>query len=358
MNYLEKIGWDDYFQQFFEPFGKNDLEPGRVAVEAKDRYAVLTEMGELTAEVTGKLRFSASSPAELPKVGDWVALRIFSEEEKAIIDSVLPRKTKFSRKVAGIKTDEQVLAANIDVIFIVQGLDGNFSLRRLERTLVMVYESGAKPIIILNKTDLCEDLEEKIAAVEESILNVTVLAVSAKKNDGIDTLKKLIYEGKTYAFIGSSGVGKSTLINNLVGKDVQQTAEVREFDARGRHTTTRRELIVLPDGGCVIDTPGLRELQLWSVDEGLNETFNDIDELAVDCHFKDCTHTQEIKCAVLEALANGGLSQERYDSYVKLQSELDFLESRQKTPRFLERKRKEKEMQRALKKVVKMKKRR
>ncbi len=327
-SWLADLGWCEFFEKAFLEYEEKGLKAGRVAIENRDCFSVLTEEGEVTAEVAGRLLFTRTSLAELPKVGDWVALQIFEGDERAIIHHVLPRKTRFSRKVAGKKTDEQVIATNIDVVFVVQGLDGNFSVRRLERTLVLVHESRARPVVVLNKTDLESDLDGRIAEVREVAPAVDVLAVSAEKRLGLDGLKQMIGHGQTFAFIGSSGVGKSTLINRLVGDEVLKTRAVRPGDSKGRHTTTRRELIVLEDGGCLIDTPGMRELQLWQADDGMSDAFADIDELASRCRFSNCTHTREIKCAILAAVAGGTLAQERYDNYMKLQDELAFLETK------------------------------
>ncbi|MFQ5637944.1 MAG: ribosome small subunit-dependent GTPase A [bacterium] len=348
---LEKLGWDAHFEKSFEPFRNDGYEAGRIAVESKDRYVIQTKFGEVTGETSGKLRFTAESNADLPKVGDWVALTYFENEKKAIIHNILERKTKFSRKVAGKRTEEQIIASNIDVVFVVQSLDLNFSVRRLERYLVMVSESKARPVIVLNKSDLCDRVKNKLAEVKDLGKDVPILPMSAKTGQGLRKLKSFIKEGLTFAFVGSSGVGKSTLINKIMGEDVQATAEVRK-DSKGRHTTAQRELIILPKGGCLIDTPGMRELQLWHSEEGLNEAFEDVEKLARHCHFSDCSHKQEKRCAVLDAVETGALPQERYESYLKLQKELHRVESQRDTLRFLEKKKKEKELHRMIKKIA------
>jgi ribosome biogenesis GTPase len=325
---LSSLGWSPFFEATFAPLRELRLIPARVAVEHRRAYVLYTEAGELAGEAAGKLYHGAGSAADLPKVGDWVAVSPLVGEPKAIIRQVLPRRTKFSRKAAGEHDTEQVIAANIDRLFIVQGLDHDFNLRRLERYLVMAWESGAEPVILLNKADLCGNVEEYTGAVAEIAPGVPVIAISAREGLGIEELGRLLREGETVAFIGSSGVGKSTLINRLLGADHLKTAEVRAADSRGRHTTTHRELFLLPGGGLVIDTPGLRELQLWYSEQGLDETFADIEELARNCHFADCTHSHESKCAVLEALRSGSLSQARYASYQKLLKEMSALEAR------------------------------
>jgi len=338
---IEKLGWSEFFAEAFESYGAQGFQVGRVAVENRDCYSVLTAEGEVVAEVAGRLLFTKESSADLPKVGDWAVLQTFDFGQKAIIHDLLPRKTKFSRKMSGKTFDEQVLAANIDVIFIVQSLDNNFSLRRLERSLVMVNEGGARPVVILNKSDLCDEVEVKVREVVEIAGGVPVLAVSAKERNGLSELQAFLGNDETFAFIGSSGVGKSTLINCLVGADVQKTADVRSSDSKGRHTTTRRELIFMPVGGCLIDTPGMRELHLWNAEDGLQETFQDIEELAQSCHFSDCSHTKEKKCAVLDAIQNETLEKKRYDSYLKLQKELDFLQSQHSQSAYVESRNKE-----------------
>ena len=264
---LISLGWSPFFETSFAPLRELGCIPARVAVEHRRAFVLYTEEGELAGEATGRLFHAASSAAELPKVGDWAAVSLLVGEPKAVIRRVLPRRTKFSRKAAGDKDVEQVIAANIDRLFIVQGLDHDFNLRRLERYLVMAWESGAEPVILLNKADLRGDADDFALAAAEIAPGVTVIPLSARTGEGLEQMGRLTPEGETVAFIGSSGAGKSTLINLLLGADRLKTAEVRAADSRGRHTTTRRELIFLPGGGLVIDTPGLRELQLWDAGE-------------------------------------------------------------------------------------------
>lgn len=323
---IADLGWNDFFSRNFDKFESQGLIPARVAREERERYQILCETGELTGEITGKLRHSAESRLDFPAVGDWVAISPF--EDIAIIHGVLPRKSKFLRKDAGLTTDEQVVAANVDFVFLVTGLDNDFNIRRLERYLTSAWDSGAKPVIVLNKTDLCENLEERLEEVGSSAVGCDILPISAKSGDGIDAVRGLIAPGVTAAFLGSSGVGKSTIINAMLGEERLKTGAVREYDQRGRHTSTWRELITLPDGGIVIDTPGMRLLKLWSGDESLAGSFDDIEELAKHCKFGDCTHGNEPGCAVQKAMETGELDEGRYGNYLKMQKEIAFLERR------------------------------
>lgn len=331
---VEKLGWNSSLEESFAPFRTRSLEAGRVAVEDKHHYIVLTGRGDLTAQVTGKFQKELKGTADFPKVGDWVALSIFEDEGKGMIHAVLPRRTRLSRKVPGREIEEQVLVTNIDLAFVVQALDRSFNPALMQRHLLMVFESGARPVVVLNKADLCDNVSQKVAEAEKVAGNAPVITVCALTKKGVDTLSKLIKPGETVVFIGSSGVGKSTLINDLYGEEIQATADVRESDAKGRHTTSWRELIILPNGGLVIDTPGMREFHIWLAGAGLHEAFPDIEELSVKCHFRDCTHTKEKRCAVQDAIASGQLSQERYESFLKLQRELRFLEDAERRPSY------------------------
>jgi ribosome biogenesis GTPase len=324
---LTELGWNEHFEQH-RP--EDELVPGRVAVEHRGAYAVYTDGGEAWAEIAGKLRYEADGRGELPAVGDWVALQP-RPEGRAMIRAVLPRRTKISRKVTLGQSEEQVLAANVDTIFLVSSLNRDLNVRRLERYLATAWESGAGPAIILNKADLCpiEERSGLIAEVEAVAFGVPVHVVSAVTGEGLDELPPYFGPGRTVVLLGSSGVGKSTLINRVLGVDQLETQEIRTGDDRGRHTTTHRELIVVPEGGVVIDTPGLRELQLWSESsDGLGEAFQDVADLAAACRFADCVHETEPGCAVLEAIHSGALPAERLDSYRKLQRELARLERR------------------------------
>lgn len=350
---LEKYGWQPEWAEAFAPYAGSGFTAGRVAVEHRERYFVLTADGECDAEVTGKLLYMTDNPSDLPKVGDWVVLSMFEGEQKGIIHDVLPRRTKFSRKVAGKKMQEQVIATNIDTTFLVQGLDDNFNLRRLERYLVMVREGGIEPVVVLNKADLCPDPEQKQQQVGVIAPDVAVFLTSATSGQGIAALRSRLLPGSTYAFVGSSGVGKSTLINSLAEAEIMKTGSVREVDAKGRHTTTHRELIALPNGSLLIDTPGMREMQLWSSDQALDDAFAEIVQLATECHFPDCSHTHEKGCAVLAAVENGELSAERYDNFVKLGKEMAYLESKNDKHSASANKRKYKGINKAMRKFRK-----
>jgi ribosome biogenesis GTPase len=327
---LNKLGWNDFFNQHFEKYKKDGLIPARVARHHKNRYAVFGEAGEIPAEVTGKMLYAAQSESELPAIGDWVALKHLESENRGIVQAILPRKSQFTRKTAGKKTEAQVLAANIDIIFLVSGMDLEFNLRRIERYLTLAWESGAEPVIILNKTDLCQDIAGCVAEVESIAFGIPLLTMSAFNNEGIDELIRYLKNGKTAAFLGSSGVGKSSIINCLLGENRQAVKTVRQHDSRGRHTTTIREMIFLPAGGIVIDTPGLREIQLWTEADGLAKAFDDIEAFAALCRFNDCSHNNEPGCAVRQALEDGSLTEERLRSYFKLKKEQSHLSMKKK----------------------------
>lgn len=322
---LEHLGWNEFFSKNFEAFSQNDYIVGRVALEHKNSYRVYTEFGDLLAEISGKMNYLASSREDYPAVGDWVIIQARVAEGRATIHGILPRKSKFSRKIAGDTTEEQIVATNIDTVFLVNALNNDFNVRRIERYLTMAWESGANPVIVLSKADLCNDIEEKMAQVEAVAFGLPIHPISVAEEIGLEQFDSYLQPGKTVALLGSSGVGKSTIINYLIGKEVLKVQDIREDDDKGRHTTTHRELIVLPSGGCMIDTPGMRELQLWDSSEGINDTFKEIEELASQCFFNDCQHQNEPNCAVKRALEDGTLDRGRYNNYVKLQRELAYL---------------------------------
>jgi len=338
--YPVEFGWDFFFQKSFQMLKIHDSVPARVVSESKGSYQVYSQYGELTARISGKMRYHAGTGDQYPAVGDWVVIRLQANERKAVIHAILPRKSRFSRKVAGERIEEQVVAANVDTVFIVSGLDGgrNFNLRRIERYLTLTWNSGASPVIVLNKVDLCPDVNVYTEKVEAIASGISIHSVSAKERRGLDALMKYLTKGRTAAFLGSSGVGKSALINALLGIEKQETREVREDDHAGRHTTTRRELILLPGGGAVIDTPGMREIQMWAGEDELQSTFNDIEILAKKCQFNDCGHNIEPGCAVRAAIEQGVLDPARLESYRKLQNELGYLASREEhSTRFQEK---------------------
>jgi len=326
---LSNYGWNEFFELHFQPYSRSGYKAGRVALEYNHLYRVYTAQGELLADVAGKLRHEAASRADLPAVGDWVVLQPRSEEGKATIQSVLPRQSKFVRKVAGSRTEEQIVGANIDTVFLVTSLNQDFNLRRLERYLVVALQGGAKPVIVLSKADLCDTIEERLVEIQALAKGAPVHAVSVFAENGLDELTPYFKRGETVALLGSSGVGKSTLINHLIGRDIQKVKEVREHDGRGQHTTTHRELILLPQGGLVLDTPGMRELHLWEGEESLQVAFDDIEALARSCYFSDCQHADEPRCAVRGALAEGKIDAARYQSYEKLQKELKHIARQQ-----------------------------
>ena len=326
---LAELGWNSSCQEHFAAFKDLGYQASRVIREHKEAYQLCTERGELSGEVSGRFRHQAQSKDDFPAVGDWVAVEGRPGEAKATIHAVLPRKSAFSRTAAGGKTEAQVVAANVDTAFLVSGLDGDFNVRRIERYLTLAWDSGSAPVVVLNKSDVCPEVEARVDEVERIAIGVPVLPISAVEGRGLDSLRERLGPGRTGVFLGSSGVGKSTLINALLGTARMKVRAVRQDDSHGRHTTTHRELIVLPGGGIVIDTPGMRELQLWSDEAGLKQAFDDIAALAEQCRFRDCAHRSEPGCAIRRAIKLGTLDARRYESYLKLNRELRYLDARQ-----------------------------
>jgi ribosome biogenesis GTPase len=324
---LEALGWSAHFEEAFAQYAGEGFLPARVAVQHRGAYLVCAETGELAAEPSGRLRHE-TAPGGLPVAGDWVVVRPHEDGSGATIHAVLPRRTSISRKAAWLAAEEQVLGANVDVVFLVAGLDGDLSLRRLERYLATVWNSGADPVIVLSKADLCDDVDAALASVAGVAIGVPVHVASGLTGEGVEELRGYLTGPRTVALLGSSGVGKSTLINRLRGEAVQAVGDLRR-DGRGRHTTTTRELVVLPGGGLLLDSPGMRELQLWEGNEGLGTTFGDVESLAAECRFTDCSHDGEPGCAIQRALVDGSLEPERYASYSKLQREVRALAIRQ-----------------------------
>ncbi|MEA5597140.1 ribosome small subunit-dependent GTPase A [Rivularia sp. UHCC 0363] len=341
---LDLLGWNDFFASSFEPYRHQGFTVARVVIECRNNYILQSESVELSAEITGKLRYRAAERQDLPAVGDWVVIRSRETGVTATIHDILPRKSKFSRKTAGAKTAEQIVATNVDTVFLVTGLDGDFNSRRIERYLILAWESGANPVIVLNKADLCQNLEECLAEIAAVALSVPIVTISAANSQGLEQLKPYLQPGQTVALLGSSGVGKSTITNQLMGETVQTVQAVRQGDDRGKHTTSQRELMVLPSGGLIIDTPGMREIQIWTSDEGLSETFGDIEDLAQQCRFRDCQHQHEPCCAVQEALQTGKLDVSRFLNYQKLHKEIKHMEILQDQKEYIAEKQKWKKL--------------
>ena len=343
---IKKYGFSEVFSNKISQ--DSLLEPARVLSQEKGFYRIITNKGEKLAEVSGKFRFQATISSEYPAVGDFVLVNWNESGNSAIIESLFPRKSAFVRKAAGEPQQEQVVAANIDTVFLCMALNNDFNLRRLERYISIAWDSGATPVVVLTKSDLCDDLEQKLSEVSSVAFGVDVLVTTSTKENGYRELLPFISEGKTIAFIGSSGVGKSTLINRLLGKEQLKTNGLRNDD-KGRHTTTHRELFLLPSGGMVIDAPGMREFGMWDNDAGIEKTFMDIEELASKCKFRNCTHTNEPGCAIQKALKMKELEMNRWQSYQKLKAENDYMEDKESY--MLAKGKREKEISKLIKKM-------
>ena len=323
---LAALGWTDELEAAFTSYGERGFEPARVVAEHRGGYFVRGERGDLLAHARGRLRDDEIFGG-MPAVGDWVAVCDAPGDHHAAIEALLPRRTKVSRKTPWLKAEEHILVANVDMVFLVAGLDHDFNPRRLERYLTAAWDSGADPVVVLTKLDICDDFE-KIAEAESVAVGVPVLAVSNVTGEGIEEIRTLLHPARTFVLLGSSGTGKSTLVNRLAGRTLMPIGDLRN-DGRGRHTTRHRQLLVLRDGAILIDTPGLRELQIWEGD--IDSAFSDIAELAAQCRFNDCAHSTEPDCAVREALETGELDEGRWANYGKLQRELRAIEARSST---------------------------
>ncbi len=325
---LEELGYPPDHEQYRKDNHLDSFDIGRISSEHKERYTVITADKEYDAEIIGKLRFSSRQRSHFPAVGDWVAITPY-DETKVLIHAVFPRKNMLERQAVGKQGEKQIIAANIDYAFIVQAVDRDFNINRMERYLTICQGSGVEPVIILNKIDLIGDteLQSLVAEVRKRIPAVPVLAISNETREGIDELKKRITPGKTYCFLGSSGVGKSTLINLLSGKAMMRTGAISSSTSKGRHVTSHRELQVLEQGGILIDNPGMREVGITDSEGGLESTFENIIRLSGNCKFKDCTHTGESGCAVLSALAEGEIDEASYENYLKMEREKSHFES-------------------------------
>jgi ribosome biogenesis GTPase len=322
---LHQYGWNDWFEQRFQEIdGQPPCRPARVVAAQRQIYRVAGEQGELQAQVSGRFRHQAADTADFPTAGDWVGIRQAGGPDAAVIHFTVPRRTWLSRKAAGQKVEEQLICANVDRVFLVSGLDRDFNLRRIERYLSSIFEGGAEPVIVLNKVDLCPDVETRMVQVRTVCFDLPLICTSALSGEGLEGLAACLEPGKTAAFVGSSGVGKSTLINYLLGEEAQETRELRG-DGKGRHTTAYRELFLIPGKGMVIDNPGMRELQLWAHEQRLGETFAEIELLAGQCRFSDCRHGGEPGCAVRRELEAGKLDPKRLASYLRQRRELERL---------------------------------
>lgn len=346
---LKELGWSQTQEKHRENNDLYDLFPGRVISFSGRHYHIITQSGELKAVLSNSFLNSIKTKTQIPAVGDWVRLKKNPKIDSWNVIDLYQRKNKLSRKVAGKKSEEQIIASNIDYVFIVTTVDSDFNLRRLERYLTMVYEIKAKPVILLNKIDKTDDYNSYIRKVEDICNNVPILPISANKGINLELLSEYLKIGITIILIGSSGVGKSTIINALLDYDRQLVGEIRESDDKGRHITTNREMIFLPNGGIIIDNPGIREIQLWSSEEGINILFEDIEELSKFCKFKDCIHEHEPGCAVKKAVKGGRISIDRFNSYKKLLRENEYHSNRRN---IYERRKKDKQFGKMTRKIV------
>jgi ribosome biogenesis GTPase len=338
---IEKLGFDKWFQDRTDSAKLADYHIARVIIVHKNSYVINSGKGDIFAEISGKLTFNADSSLDYPAVGDWVYVQFFDDESFAVIHEIVPRKSLLVRKTSGKKIEFQLIAANIDTAMIMQSFDSNYNIRRLERYLVMINESDIDPVVLLSKSDLLtpDEINERKDDIHKLMPDIRIVAFSNKDYSGLDGVKELLIPGRTYCLLGSSGVGKTTLLNNLMDEAILETQAVREKDGKGRHTTARRQLIVLKDGAMVIDTPGMRELGNINVESGLYDTFSEIAALSGRCRYGDCSHTVEEGCAVFAAVEDGIIPEKRYQNYIKMtkesvHNEMSYLEKRQKDKQF------------------------
>lgn len=341
MEKLYKLGFNEFFSSQSDIAKLNNFQPARVISVNKNSFIVSNGRSEIYAEAAGKFLYNSDSSLDMPAAGDWVYVQLFDDDSFAVIHEIFSRRTLLKRKTAGKKVDYQLIAANIDTAVIMQALDSNFNLRRLERYLVMASECGIKPAVFLSKSDLSlpAETENKKQEIRSIAPDIEIISFSNNNPEDMKGIEAFLQPGLTYCLLGSSGVGKTTLLNNLLKQELYKTGEIREKDGRGKHTTTRRELTILENGAIIIDNPGMRELGMISAETGLSETFGEIRMLMDNCQFGDCTHTVEKGCAVREAVENGSLSKERYDNFMKMQKEteyheMSYLEKRQRDKKF------------------------
>ena len=350
---LRDLGFTEWFEEHYRSALTPDVSPARIIAVNRDNYIISNEDGEVPAEITGKIMYGAESNLDFPTVGDWVSVQYFDHKSFAMIHNILPRKTLLKRKVAGKKIDYQGIAANIDFAFIMQSLDFNFNVRRLERYLIMVNEGSIQPVILLSKRDLItqELLKQHLNEIKNLHYDYDIIAFSNKTGKGLDLINNNIISQKTYCLLGSSGVGKTTLLNHLIGEEVFATDTVREKDSKGKHVTARRQLILLKNGGLIIDTPGMRELGNIEIQTGIAKTFTDIQFLSQTCRYKNCKHVNEPGCAVLEAVEKGEINVEQYQNYLRVRKESEYHEMS-----YLEKRKRDKKFGRMVKEVMKHKK--
>lgn len=350
---LRQLGFYDWFQDQLKSENLNDLDIARITAVHRNNFTVRSEKGEMSAELSGKFLYAVDSSIDMPTVGDWVQIQCYDNDSLAIINNLFPRKSLLKRKSAGKNIEFQLLAVNVDTAFIIQSADRNFNVNRFERYLVLVKEADIKPVFLLSKSDLtsAEHISEMTKQIEKIDPDCRFIAFSNENGSGLDQIRGSLIHSKTYCLLGSSGVGKSTLLNNLIGDETQKVDVVRERDNRGKHTTTSRQLFMLDNGSMFIDTPGMREMGNFDVDEGISETFVDIVELSKNCLFSDCKHTGINGCAVLEAINNGELDEARFENYLKIKKESDYYEMS-----YLEKRRKDKSLGKMYKDIMKTKK--